>query len=117
MNIKMEITENKTCVNLCTFIYRVVIYVIFFMLHDKQSYFVINSLSILIKCLYFYQVKPHFIGGLNNAIIKYVCNKDSLYEGRVTSRVTISSPSLWSALSAISYSEKNHISGVILSLL
>lgn len=87
---------------------------IFFTLHDKQSCFVINSLSILIKCLHFYQAKPHFICGLYNANIKYVCNKDLLYEGRVTSRVTISSLSLQSALSTISYSDRNHISGVIL---
>lgn len=108
MTIKMEITENKTCVNFCTFIYRVIIYFIFFTLHDKQSCCVINS--VLIKCLHFYQANPHFICGLYNAIIKYVCNKDLLYEGRVT----ISSPSLWSALSTISYSDKNHISGLIL---
>lgn len=96
------------CVNLCTFIYREMIYFIFFTLHDKHTCFVINSLSILIKCLHFYQAKPHFICGLYNAIIKYVCNKDLLYEGSVTSRITISLPSLWSAVSTISYSDKRH---------
>jgi len=77
------------CVNLCMFIYRVMIYFIFCTLHDKQSCFVINSLSFLIKCAHFYQAKPHFICGLYNAVTKYVCNKDLLYEGRVTSSVTI----------------------------
>lgn len=84
------------------------IYFIFFTLHDKHTCFVINSLSILIKCLHFYQAKPHFICGLYNAIIKYVCNKDLLYEGSVTSRITISLPSLWSTVSTISYSDKRH---------
>lgn len=95
MNIKMENIGNNTCEHvLCAFIYSLMIYFIFFTLHDKQS-FVINS-SILIKCLHFCQVESHFVCCLYNAITKYVCNKDLSYEGRITSRVTISSPTLWS---------------------
>lgn len=97
MNIKMESTRNNMCEHvLCTFIYSLMIYFIFFTLHDKQS-FVINS-SILIKCLHFCQVESHFICCLYNAITKYVCNKDLFYEGRITriTSVTVSSPTLLS---------------------
>lgn len=85
--------------NLWTFIEQW--FTFFYTLHDKQSCFVINSLSFLIKCLHSYQAKPHFACGLCNAIIKYVSNEDFLYEDRVK-RVTISSPSLWNGPSTIS---------------
>lgn len=80
------------CVNLCTFTYREMIYFIIFTLHDNKSCFVICSLPILIKCLYFYRAEPHFISGLYNAITKYVGNKGLFYEDSVRRRITVSSP-------------------------